>query len=425
VTYTIPASGGCSAFSATAPVTINAAPSATIAYSGSPYCSSAGTASVTRTGSLGGTYSASPSGLSLNASTGAINLSANIPGSYTVTYTIPASGGCTAFSTTASVTITAAPNATIAYTGSPYCSGGTMATVTRTGSSGGTYSAAPAGLSLNASTGAITLGASTPGTYTVTYSIAAGGACGAFSTAATVEIGSAPSAVIAYAGSPYCSSGSVANVTRTGSAGGSYSAVPAGLSLNAASGAIDLAGSTVGTYTVTYSIAASGGCSSFSTTATVTITAAPSASISYVGWPYCTSGGTVSVIQTGSTGGTYTASPGGLSLNGSNGSIDLGLSAAGTYTVNYGIAAGGGCAALNATASVVVTAAPNATIGYNGSPYCSSGGTANVSLVGSSGGSYSASPSGLAINASNGSITLGSSTPGSYTVTYAIPARGG
>ena len=71
---------------------------------------------------------------------------------------------------TASVTINALPVATIGYAGSPYCAAGT-ATVTQTGTAGGTYTGA--GLSINAGTGAIDLGASTPGTYTVTYAFSA------------------------------------------------------------------------------------------------------------------------------------------------------------------------------------------------------------------------------------------------------------
>ena len=58
----------------------------------------------------------------------------------------------------------ALPTATIAYAGSPYCATGT-ATVTQTGSAGGTYTA-PAGVVINAATGDIDLVTSTPGTYT-------------------------------------------------------------------------------------------------------------------------------------------------------------------------------------------------------------------------------------------------------------------
>ena len=77
-------------------------------------------------------------------------------------------GACSNTATT-SITITAFPTATIAYSGSPYCATGT-ATVTQTGTAGGTYTA-PAGVVINAATGAINLATSTPGTYTITYSV--------------------------------------------------------------------------------------------------------------------------------------------------------------------------------------------------------------------------------------------------------------
>src|SRR5690606_34151811 len=44
---------------------------------------------------LGGTYSATPAGLSLNANTGAINVSGSTPGVYEVTYYVP-ENACTA-----------------------------------------------------------------------------------------------------------------------------------------------------------------------------------------------------------------------------------------------------------------------------------------------------------------------------------------
>src|SRR5258708_28257023 len=142
-----------------------------------------------------------------------------------LTYSFTAKGcGNTA---TASVTIKALPTAAISYAGSPYCAVGT-ATVTESGTGGGSYSTT-AGLSLNASTGAIDLGASTPGTYTVTYSFTANG-CGNTATA-SVTIKALPTAAISYAGSPYCALGT-ATVTESGTTGGRYSST-AGVSLNA------------------------------------------------------------------------------------------------------------------------------------------------------------------------------------------------
>ena len=88
------------------------------------------------------------------------------PGTYTIIYSFTV-GACSNTATT-TITITALPVATISYAGSPYCSTGT-ATVTQTGTAGGTY-AAPAGIVINAATGDINLATSTPGTYTITYS---------------------------------------------------------------------------------------------------------------------------------------------------------------------------------------------------------------------------------------------------------------
>ena len=161
--------------------------SATISYAGSPYCSNAGTATVTRTGVAGGTYS-STAGLTINPATGDITLGTSTPGTYTVTYTIAASGGCPSVYTTTSVTINAGPSATISYSPNPVCISGATENVTQTGTGGGTYSAAPAGLTINPATGAITLSTSLPNTYTITYTIAASGGCPVYTTTTTLSI---------------------------------------------------------------------------------------------------------------------------------------------------------------------------------------------------------------------------------------------
>ena len=116
-----------------------------------------------------------------------------------------------------------------------------------------------------------------------------------------------PTATISYAGCPYCATGT-ATVTQTGQAGGTYTA-PAGISITAATGAVNLATSTPGTYTITYSFT-NGTCNN-TTTASITINALPTATIAYSGSPYCATG-TGTVTQTGQAGGTYTA-PAGVS----------------------------------------------------------------------------------------------------------------
>lgn len=73
------------------------------------------------------------------------------------------------------VTVNALPSATISYGGGPFCAAGT-ASVTQTGQSGGTYSST-VGLVIDSTSGTIDLGASTPSTYTVTYSFTDGNSC--------------------------------------------------------------------------------------------------------------------------------------------------------------------------------------------------------------------------------------------------------
>ncbi|WP_340239952.1 choice-of-anchor D domain-containing protein, partial [Emticicia soli] len=137
--------------------------SATISYAGTPYCKTASPANVSLTGSTGGAFTSAPSGLTINSSTGQITPSSSTAGVYTVTYTIAASGGCASATATTSVTITDSPSATISYAGTPYCKTASAANVSLTGSTGGAFTSAPSGLTINSSTGQITPSSSTAG----------------------------------------------------------------------------------------------------------------------------------------------------------------------------------------------------------------------------------------------------------------------
>ncbi len=411
VTNTIAASSGCAAVTATSSITITALPVATFSYTGSPYCQNAANPSPTFSGGgVAGTFSSTAGLVFVSTVTGQINLAASTPGTYTVTNTIAAAGGCAAQTATTSVTITTLPVASIIYAGNPYCATGT-ATVTQTGTAGGTYTST-AGLTINAATGDVDLVASTPGTYTVSYSFTSGG-CNNTATA-SITITALPTATIAYTGSPYCATG-IATVTQTGTAGGTYTST-AGLTINAATGDVDLVASTPGTYTVTYSFT-SGGCSNTATTS-ITINTLPTATINYAGSPYCATG-TAAVTQTGTAGGTYTSTAG-LTINAATGDIDLVASTPGTYTVTYSFTSG--TCSNTTTASITITALPVATIAYTGSPYCATG-IASVTQTGTAGGTYT-STAGLTINAATGDIDLVASTPGTYTVSYSFTSGG-
>ena len=445
VTYTIPASGGCSAIPVTTSVTITALPTANISYGGNPFCNNITTpqpVTLIGTGAYNvGTFSSIPSGLTIDSSTGAITPSTSTPRNYSVSYTIPAAGGCAEVVARTSVTITALPSASISYSGSPFCTSQSIpqdVTINGSGAyTGGQYTVSPEmGLSINSETGAITPSSSTPGTYTVTYTIPASGGCASIPATTTVVVTAMPTVSISYPGSPYCSSTTdPQSVTISGTGaytGGTFSSFPTSLAINPSTGEITPASSTPTTYMVTYTLPASGGCGPVTAFTILTITRAPSASISYAGTPFCTSlwlPQTVTLEGTGAySGGTYSASPAGLTINSSTGTISPRTSTPGTYTVTYTIPATGGCSAIPVTTNVTVTAPPTASINYPDSPFCKNSTNETVTLTGTGAylnGTYTASPAGLTINSSTGAINPSTSTAGTYTVIYTTPASGG
>ena len=157
------------------------------------------------------------------------------------TYTYNVSGGsCPADESTVTVTISNSPTAVITYP-SPVCTNvSTVVNPNVSGTTGGIFSANPAGITLT--NGGFIPSATTPGTYTITYSIAAAGGCSAFNTQTTVVV-SAPPAIPVLSPNPVCS-GASAVFTATGGSWYEFflngsSVAPASASNNWTSGAIN------------------------------------------------------------------------------------------------------------------------------------------------------------------------------------------
>ena len=358
-------------------VVVNVSPTAAIAYTPSIFCNiNTPPVAVTHTGASGGTYSVSPAGLTIDPNTGAISPTGATAGVYTIRYTIPGTGGCTDYITTATVTVNGAPAATISYP--PICTADAATGVALTGSAGGTFTAT-AGLTINAATGVITPGTSTPGNYTVTYTIAAAAPCPGFVTTAPVTVTRAPSATISYTPAILCN---VANtpatpnlpvaVILTGTQGGTYSITPAiGLPIISTSGVINPAGAIAGVYTIRYTVAGTGGCADYSTTTTVTVNNTPTAAISYAGSPYCGSNAVPQPVSLAGTAGGVFSATAGLSINAATGAINPSLSTAGTYTVTYTIAASPPCPGYVTTTTVQIEESPVITFPTPAQSICS------------------------------------------------------
>ncbi|MEO0045184.1 MAG: hypothetical protein RL705_375, partial [Bacteroidota bacterium] len=207
-------------------------PSATIDYSGGPFCKSLTSKTVTITGTdarttCSNTFSSTPAGLSINTTTGAINPSASTVGSYTVSYQLPAAGGCSAVNATFTVDIIDVPTIAAISTPSALCSGGslnpTVPTVTANGST-----VSSEGWQLET-----TVGGSTFATLTVPYTVnfadngkkiryIATNSCGTTNVAtATLTVFSVfTSGAIASTGETICYNGDPAEIGSTTAASG-------------------------------------------------------------------------------------------------------------------------------------------------------------------------------------------------------------
>ena len=133
-------------------------------YSSSAVCNDAATQSPSQAEPAGGVFSASPSGLNINTSTGVITPQGSTPNTYTITYTV--SGESSSFT----FTINPIQQSTFSYSSSSLEQYGTASPIFASGTTtGGTFSAT-SGLVINTTTGVLDLANSTiGGPYTVTY----------------------------------------------------------------------------------------------------------------------------------------------------------------------------------------------------------------------------------------------------------------
>jgi PKD repeat protein len=387
-----------------------------------------------------------PSGLAVNTATGAISGTPTASGPTVVSLTAT---NATGTSSPVSLTITvaaagAAPVITSA-TNAPGTVGTVFVTymVAATGSpTSYTATGLPAGLVLNALTGAITgtptvagatnvpltatnsNGTSAPVTLTIT--VAAAGAA-----PIVISPPNAPGTVGTVDTYPIVATGLPTSYTATG--------LPPGLTLNPLTGTISGTPTTPGTYVVTITATNSGGTSA---PVTLTIVVAPSGSApvitnvasGYVPGAVGSVFSTYTIAATGSpTSYTATNLPPGLTLNSLTGAISGTPTAAGTYTVTVTAANGSGSgtlalgfaiasvAATSPTGGPVITSPASAT-GSTGSPF------SGLTIAGTgspTGFTATGLPPGLTINGSTGAISGTPTTWGTYTVAITATNSGG
>jgi PKD repeat protein len=403
VTYTT--AGGCQNASDVS-LSVTDLDDASFAYSAASYCTVDVDPTPTISGLAGGSFSAEPSGLIIDGGSGLVDLSLSTLGAYIVTYT--AAGSCPN-SSDVSLNVSDLDDASFSYSAAAYCTDESDQIPTISGVTGGSFSSTPAGLNIDAGSGIVDLPTSTPGTYTVKYTTT-GSCANSYNQAFTVT--DLDDASFAYSAASYCAAGADETPTISGVAGGAFSSAPAGLSIDAGTGMVDLSASTPGNYTVTYTTA--GSCANSSDT-NLSVTELDDASFSYAAAAYCADEANQTPTISGVTGGSFSSTPAGLSVDAGSGMVDLSASTPGNYTVTYTTA---GSCANSSDISLSVTDLDDASFAYSAASYCASGVNQTPTIAGVTGGEFSSAPAGLSIDAGTGEVNLSASTPGAYTVTY-------
>lgn len=285
------------------------------------------------------------------------------------------------------------------YPSATYCQDEPNPTPTITGDQGGMFTST-AGLSINAATGQINLGASTAGTYTVTYTTP-DPVCFA---SATFDITINPLPTVTSPDVSVCE-GSTITLTANGAdtyvwASGTFLSTTTGTS-------VDCTPTITTIYTITGTMTATG-CSN---TGAVTVTVDPLDDASFTTTDYCEGTAAPTATITGTGGGLFTFSPppgDGATINGATGAITNGVGGT-TYTIDYTT---NGVCPQSSTQTVTVNALPPVDVpDYS---VCT-GGTVTLTATGAD--SYTWTP-GTYLNTTTGASVDCTPTAGvTYTVT--------
>ena len=322
-------------FSITVTAAVPAAPVITSGNNTSIVYGAGSTFTVTSTGSPARTYSLTgtvPAGVSINATTGVMSIaSSTAVGVHS--FTVNASNGVSPDATQSfTLTVTAAPAAPVITSGNNtsvvYGEGGTF-DVTSTGNPAVTYSltGAPAGVTINVTTGVMTIASSTDAGVHTFKLIASNGVSPDAEEVFTLTVRLAPAITSANNTSAEYGATKTFNVTATGDTTITYSltGAPAGVTINATTGVMSIASSTAaGAHTFT--VTASNGVSPNATQSfTLTVTAPPAITSANSINVVSGAGGTFTVTSIGHPARTYslTGHPAGVTINASTGVITV------------------------------------------------------------------------------------------------------
>ena len=336
----------------------------------------------------------------------------SIADTFDVSLTVSDLDGCSRTFTRPNFAITQLINTTVTQTSAISCNGNSDGAVTVSP----TLGAAPYSYSWsNGATTAINSGLSA-GTYTVTVTDAVNN----YATLSLQIFDPIPDdPTFNYSNPSFCINETNPTPTITGTTGGVFKST-AGLAIDSTSGEIDLASSTIGTYTVSYTT--SGPCPE-SSSVSVTINPIPQVTLSGPSGA-CVSSIVTLTASTNATGYNFdfldnsSASLGSGNISGTNSSIIISLpSSPGNYTYSVNVLDGTTSCSTTETITINVANPDDASFNFGATSYCNNESNPTPIISGTSGGSFSSSM-GLSINSTRGMVDLSNSTSGIYLIKY-------
>lgn len=365
----------------------------------------ASTITLTNTSAGGAWTSSTPAVATVAAGTGVVTGVAG--GTSTITYTLAT--GCIA---TTVVTVIASPVAAITPIGDTVLCPGDFVTLTSSAAVGATYQWFNGGVLIPGIT-TPTYTTSTPGSYQVRVSIAAG--CTTLSTAMSVTVVPATATITVPGGSTSVCAGTPVVLNANTGTGLSYQWELAGA---------PIAGATTSTFTATASgsyavrVTNAAGCWALSAPVVVSVTAAPSSVVSVSGPLSVCAGGSVTISAVAAPGNTYQWFDAAGPIAGAT-SVAYTATISGDYYVQVTNAAG--CAVVSALTIFTVNPLPDASFTAGGPTiFCTGSG---VLLSATPGFTYQWLKDGVAITGAN-TANYAASAGGAYQVVVVNAATG-
>ena len=426
-----PKIGTCVGVSKSFSITVYPSDNASFGYTNSNYCINSSDAIPTITGTSGGTFSFTPNGLSFIPASGRINISNSTPATYNITYITP---GVCPKAATQTIVINPMPSAT-AIVPQNACQGSLFNAVNITGTANTTFNwlnnNTSIGLMANGNSvipafiasGTLKNGSNNTAKITITPQI---NGCLGQDIDVTYTVNSIDDATFSYSKNSFCQGDPNPIAQITGTNNGTFSSIPIGLDLISTTGEIRIATSVIGAYNVKYRTL--GFCP---VDTTIGIVINPLATVNPVSSLEKCKGDLFPSVQfSGSLGSTFTW----VNTNTAIGLLASGSGNIGSFTAN-GTSFGGspiignitvtpqinGCVGASTSFTYKVNPIGNPAFAYADNSFCLVQSDPSPVVSGTPAGTFSSTPFGLTLSQSTGQITLSSSTPGIYQITYTTP----